>query len=284
VGQPEPYAIQHCRQFALVASLAAMVGCPVLVGWGLRADALTNLILNAIDALPTGGTITVRVRSTVDRTMVEVADTGVGMTDDVRQRCLEPFFTTKGERGTGLGLGMVHAAAIRHGGTLEIDSAPGAGTTMRLLLPPRAYGESVGQPGPPEQRTGGPLRILIVDDEPLIRQVITGFLNIDRHDVQAVGSGQEALALLLGGGTFDLIITDRAMPDMGGDELAATVKAMVPTVPVIMLTGFGDLMDVTGQRPEGVDLVVGKPITLAGLRAAVAAVVGEPSPSEPPPS
>jgi CheY-like chemotaxis protein len=197
-----------------------------------------------------------------------------------RRRCLEPFFTTTGEDGTGLGLGMVHAAVIRHLGILEIDSAPGAGTTMRLRSPLRAHGERAGQPGPPERRTGGLLRILVVDDEPLIRQVIAGFLNIDRHTVQAVGSGQEALALLLGGSTFDLVITDRAMPDMGGDELASTVKATAPGVPVIMLTGFGELMDATGQRPSGVDLVVGKPITLAGLRAAVAAVVGEPSPGE----
>src|SRR5205823_2922858 len=164
--------------------------------------------------------------------------------------------------GTGLGLGMVHAAVVHHDGTLEIDSTPGVGTTMRLLLPLRANGEPVGQPLPPEQRAGGLLRVLIVDDEPLIRQVISGFLHIDRHAVEAAGSGQEALALL-GTQTFDLVITDRAMPDMGGDELAATVKATAPTVPIIMLTGFGELMDVTGQRPAGVDLVVGKPITLA---------------------
>jgi PAS domain S-box-containing protein len=239
-------------------------------------EALTNLVLNAIDALPAGGTITLRAHSADGQAILEVADTGIGMTDEVRKRCLEPFFTTKGERGTGLGLGMVHAAVVHHEGTLEIDSTPGVGTTMRLLLPVRVNGEPVGQPVPPEQRAGGPLRVLVVDDEPLIRQVISGFLHIDRHAVKAAGSGQEALALL-GSETFDLVITDRAMPDMGGDELAVTVKASAPTVPVIMLTGFGELMDVTGQRPGGVDLVVGKPITLAGLRAAVAAVVGEPS-------
>jgi len=124
-----------------------------------------------------------------------------------------------------------------------------------------------------EERMDGPLRVLVVDDEPLIRQVVAGFLRIDKHTIEAVGSGAEALVLLRAQ-RFDLVITDRAMPDMGGDELAAAVKGLVPRVPVIMLTGFGELRAAAGQRPAGVDLVVGKPITLAGLRAAVAAAVG----------
>jgi signal transduction histidine kinase len=100
-------------------------------------EALTNLILNAVDALPAGGTVTLRTRTEGAHAVLEVADSGTGMTAEVRRRCLEPFFTTKGERGTGLGLGMVHGTVRRHEGTLEIDSAPGAGTTVRLRLPRR---------------------------------------------------------------------------------------------------------------------------------------------------
>jgi PAS domain S-box-containing protein len=241
-------------------------------------DALTNLMLNAADALQSGGTIALRARATANQVILEVSDTGVGMSDEVLRRCMEPFFTTKGERGTGLGLGMVHAVALRHNGTLEIESVLGVGTTMRLVLPMRAGGETVTPPQPAEPRAGGPLRVLVVDDEPLIRQVVSGFLRIDRHNVEAVGSGREALALLRTE-TFDLVITDRAMPDMGGDELATAVKRDAPNMPIIMLTGFGELMDVAGYRPAGVDLVVGKPVTLAGMRAAVASVTNPQPPA-----
>lgn len=231
-------------------------------------DALVNLILNAVDALPTGGAITLRTRHEGEHVIVEVADNGAGMSEEIRRRCLEPFFTTKGERGTGLGLGIVHETLQRHGGTIAIESAPGLGSTFRLRLPARLSPERVapGAVAPGEIRRS--LRVLLVDDEPMMRQAVAQFLRIDEHTVEVAGTGREA-APKLHGAPFDLVITDRAMPEMGGDELAALVKSLTPATPVLMLTGFGDLMEAAGERPPGVDLVLSKPTTLARLRAAI---------------
>jgi PAS domain S-box-containing protein len=246
-------------------------------------DALVNLILNAVDALPAGGTVTLRARADRDHrgqpgVLLEVSDNGTGMTDEVRRRCLEPFFTTKGAEGTGLGLSIVHGMLRRHGGTLEIESAVGRGTTMRFRFMARRGSESGDggmEPAAPARRS---LRILVVDDEPMMREVVVRFLALDDHVVELAGSGREALAHLQAGPPFDLIVTDRAMPEMGGDELASIVKVLSPSTPVLMLTGFADLMGGAGERPAGVDLVIGKPTTLARLRVAVAALTGQSAP------
>jgi PAS domain S-box-containing protein len=245
-------------------------------GAGEIRDALVNLIINAVDAMPSGGTITIRARSDHHEVIAEVTDTGLGMSDEVRGRCLEPFFTTKGERGTGLGLSIVHGTLQRHGGVLEIDSVAGRGTTMRIRLPAQPAVSPPSAPvAPPTARRA--LRVLVVDDEPMMRQVLSRFLAIDDHSVELAANGREALAKLETA-DFDLVITDRAMPDMGGDELAASVKAQSPSLPVIMLTGFGDLMLASNDLPEGVDLVVPKPTTLARLRLAVVTLVPDPEP------
>ncbi|MFN8634515.1 MAG: response regulator [Chloroflexota bacterium] len=247
-------------------------------------DALVNLILNAVDALPAGGTIALRARSQPNQdgqqeAIVEVTDNGVGMSDAVRRRCLEPFFTTKGDQGTGLGLSIVHGSLRRHGGSLEIDSAVGRGTTVRLRLPARRS-EEAAEPLPvPQPLAARPLRILVVDDEPMMRQVVSRFLALDDHRVELASGGHEALGLLQTSPAFDLVITDRAMPEMGGDELAVLVKVLTPGTPVLMLTGFADLMDGADRRPEGVDLVIAKPTTLARLRVAIATLLGDPRPS-----
>jgi CheY-like chemotaxis protein/anti-sigma regulatory factor (Ser/Thr protein kinase) len=246
-------------------------------------DALVNLILNAVDALPAGGTVVVRARTERDQrgqpgVLLEVADNGTGMTDEVRRRCLEPFFTTKGDQGTGLGLSIVHGMLRRQGGTLEIESAVGHGTTMRFRFAARRAAESASvsqQPDLPARRS---LRILVVDDEPMMREVIARFLTLDDHVVALAGNGREALAQFQAGPPFDLIIMDRAMPEMGGDELASIVKVLLPGTPVLMLTGFADLMGGPDEWPEGVDMVVGKPTTLAQLRVAVAELMSESMP------
>ena len=261
-------------------------------------DALVNLILNAADAMPAGGTITLRTRAEQGGSgqetgqgseggpdgeiVVEVVDNGTGMTDEVRRRCLEPFFTTKGDLGTGLGLSIVHGTLRRQGGLLEIDTLVGQGTTMRLRLPAQRVvrdGPTVPEPRPTAR---GLLRVLVVDDEPMMRQVVARFLELDEHTAEVAGSGREAMARLQTATPFDLVITDRAMPEMGGDELAAMVKVLTPSTPVMMLTGFADLMEAADQRPSGVDLVIGKPTTLARLRVAIATLVPEEGPDRDP--
>jgi CheY-like chemotaxis protein len=191
------------------------------------------------------------------------------MSDDVRLRCLEPFFSTKSEHGTGLGLGIVYGIVRRHGGRIEIDSEVGHGTTITVQLPIHKDEEAVVAPPVPQAPPRGSLKILVVEDEPLVREVISVYLNTDKHEVITAVNGVEGLEKY-NGGYFDIVITDRAMPQMNGDQLAMHIKKADPGKPVILLTGFGDLMQGAGEQPEGVDLVLSKPFTMSQLREAVA--------------
>ncbi len=201
-----------------------------------------------------------------------VTDTGAGMTEEVRRRCLEPFFTTKGEQGTGLGLAMAYGVIQRHRGAFDIESQPGRGTTFRIRLPARADRSTAARPTsattPPR-----PLRVLVVDDEPSMRQVMRECLVGDGHAVETATNGRQGLQRFESG-SFDVVVTDRAMPEMNGLELAAAIKRTAVRKPVvIMLSGFGDELDMAGDPPPGVDLVVGKPVTLEKLRQVLAVAV-----------
>ncbi len=251
---------------------------PVIGNAADLREVLTNLIFNAVDAMPQGGTITLRTRSDNARIILEVADTGTGMTEEVRSRCLEPFFTTKGERGTGLGLSMVYGILQRHQGVIDIQSKPGQGTKFILSLP-------VGVESQAPAKTDSdpcvlrPLRVLLVDDEELVRRILNEFLLGDEHIVETAANGREALDKFQRG-EFDVVILDRAMPDMSGDQVAQSIKKLRPATPIILLTGFGSMMQAAGEQPSGVDLVVGKPVTILGLREAVAKVVAKYSPTK----
>ncbi len=247
-------------------------------------EVLTNLIFNATDALPRGGTITLRARrETKGRKawgVLEVSDTGVGMTDEVRRRCLDPFFSTKGERGTGLGLAMVFGIVQRHNGVLEIDSRPGAGSTFRVRLPlhllPAATTTTTATAQPSLNGNGAnghhknghrALRVLVVDDEPQVRDTLAGYLQSDGHEFACVSDAREALAHFRdSAGDFDVIVTDQAMPGMSGEQFASAVKQLDATVPVILLTGFGCFLEAEEKRRCGVDVLASKPITLKKWR------------------
>ncbi|MFZ0497676.1 MAG: ATP-binding protein [Steroidobacteraceae bacterium] len=250
-------------------------------------DALTNLIFNAADAMADGGTLTVRTKNVMRRAKeaaetdaptemvcVEVLDTGVGMDPETRRRCLEPFFTTKGERGTGMGLAMVYGMVQRHRAELEIDSAPGEGTTVRLVFPaaPGADEGTIKQLalGLPVQ----PMRILIVDDDPLIIESLRETLRGDAHRVTAAEGGQAGIdtfeAARTNGEAFELVITDLGMPYVDGRRVAAAVKAASPNTPVVLLTGWGQRLMAENDVPPHVDRVLNKPPRLKELRAALA--------------
>jgi signal transduction histidine kinase/CheY-like chemotaxis protein len=243
-------------------------------------EGLTNLIFNAVDAMPQGGTITIRARvdprgegreGSAARAVLEVIDTGIGMDEETRRRCMEPFFTTKGLQGTGLGLPMVYGIVRRHDGTIDIDSEPGKGTKFTIRLPIRT--ESGTQSGSqPTQRIDRRLRVLVVEDEDRVREALIGYLAEDGHSVESATNGREGLQKFHAG-WFDLVVTDRAMPEMGGDELAVAVKQAARNTPVLMVTGFGDVMQAQGERPPGVDTVISKPVTISALRAAVVKVM-----------
>lgn len=234
-------------------------------------DVLTNVIFNAVDAMPEGGTL--RIATGLDDTktwvVVRVSDTGVGMTEEVRRRCLEPFFTTKGERGTGLGLAMAYGIIQRHGGSIDAESEPGKGSTFIIRLPVR-LAPTPALTEPEADTPSRPLRVLVVEDEAIPREVAVELLRGDGHTVETATNGRDALQKFQMG-WFDVILTDWAMPEMNGIELAYNIKRVAPEKPVIiMLTGFGEIT--TGDKPAEVDLVIGKPLTLMMLREALATV------------
>ncbi len=243
-------------------------------------EALTNLIFNAVDAMPEGGTLTVRTSvapgagSAAGKTVVlEVEDTGIGMDEETSRRCQEPFFTTKGERGTGLGLPMVYATAQRHNAELEIRSERGKGTATILRFPipaaiPASAPESgYRQPMPPQ------LRILIIDDDPLVVKCLRDTLETDGHTVHSANGGKEGIEAFEAGEEsrqrFAAVITDLGMP-YDGRRVAAAVKERSPNTPVVLLTGWGQRLVEDGGMPPFVDRVLSKPPKLHQLREALA--------------
>ena len=226
-------------------------------------EVLTNLIFNAVDALPDGGTITLRTATDGCRVILEVTDTGIGMPEKVRERCLEPFFTTKGVNGTGLGLSMVYGIVQRHSGSIDIKSEPGSGTTFTVSFP--SGGASSARRIASCPHTMRPLRVLVVDDEPALSRLLLEYLKSDLHTIEVASGGIDALEKFRSG-EFDLVITDRAMPGMSGDDLTAAIKAITPAQPVLMVTGFPDRAVAERSAP---DVVLPKPISLNSLRNAV---------------
>jgi nitrogen-specific signal transduction histidine kinase len=269
-------------------------------------EVLTNLIFNSVDAIvqkaagrsgrgqpATDGSSMLRsyrrrppspvdadgagdaARPPSEQVVLEIADNGAGMTEDVLKHCLEPFFSTKGEKGTGLGLSMVFGIVERHKGALDVQSAWGEGTTITISLP-------IGVPAaPPASRETPdletpcrPLHVLVVEDEGLERDLMTKYLHTGGHSVEVAASGREGLEKFQNG-TFDLVLTDLAMREMSGNQLASAIKAISPKTPVIMVTGFGDMMNASDEEPPDVDLVLSKPLGLAELRTAMAKVTAE---------
>jgi len=229
-------------------------------------EALTNLVFNAVDAMPNGGTITLRTQRNGDRVIFETNDTGTGMNEETRTRCLEPFFSTKAEQGTGLGLSMVFGIIQRHDGKLEIESEEGFGTTFRISFASQVelFQDNAGQALEPSRR----LRILVVDDEAVARDVVTKYLRADGHEVLNAINGADAVARF-GREDFDLLVTDQGMPGMTGVQLAVAVKQIKVGQPVILLTGFSDPTLARHELPTGVDLVLTKPIPQKALRLAL---------------
>jgi signal transduction histidine kinase len=232
-------------------------------------EILTNLIFNSVDAMPNGGAITVRTRRADKQVIFELVDTGIGMSEEVRVRCLEPFFSTKGDEGTGLGLSMVFGVIKRHEGELKIESEPGHGTTFRISFPSQVkIFDSAADIATGSTR---PLRVLVVDDEAVPRDVVSKYLCANGHDVVAVTAGAEALENFKES-AFDLVITDHAMPQMNGAQLAQLIKAERPAQPVLMLTGSDPALS-RDSISSMVDLMLPKPISQQELRTAIAKLV-----------
>lgn len=253
-------------------------------------EALTNLLFNALDAMPKGGEIKLTTRGIMvkggprgevkySHIVLEISDTGSGMDEKTRQRCLEPFFSTKSQRGgSGLGLAMVYGMMERHEGTIEIESEVDKGTTFRLVFPVR---------GCVRRRNGRsdtnafarPLRILCIDDEPLIRELLSDSLVLFKHQVVTVDGGQRGIDTFRqaasDGNPFEVVITDLGMPEMDGRQVANMIKTESPTTPVIMLTGWGTMMKEEGDVPTQIDGVLSKPPRVKELGDMLARVVAQ---------
>jgi PAS domain S-box-containing protein len=230
-------------------------------------ELMTNLIFNAVDALPTGGTIRLRVCAEDGQGIVEVADSGVGMSAEVQQRVFEPFFTTKGAGGTGLGLAMVFGIVEQHRGHIEVRSAPGNGATFRITLPlVEASVDHQPSPRPPAQmEPPSPLRVLVVDDEPMMTRAVVRMLKPSGHLVRVAASGEEALEKLAEQ-TYDVVVSDMGMgAGMNGWELADAVHEHWPSVRFMLATGWGAAIDPGEARRRGVEAVLSKPYRLDDL-------------------
>jgi PAS domain S-box-containing protein len=245
-------------------------------------EALINLVFNAVDAMPEGGKLTIRTRTAVtsantSHVDVEVTDSGIGMDDETRRRCLEPFFTTKGERGTGLGLAMVYGVTRRHNADIEMESAIGQGTTVRIRFPLVVSNVAEGQPAEPKAMPPR-LRILSVDDDPLLIKSLRDALEADGHAVVTANGGQEGIdafrAAEESDERFAVVITDLGMPYVDGRKVASAIKNDSPSTPVILLTGWGQRLVAEGDIPPHVDRVLNKPPKLKELRAALAELAG----------
>ena len=273
-------------------------GVPLVMGTAheLR-EVVVNLILNAVGAMPEGGDLHLDVRCAEEQgaavVVARITDTGTGMPERVLARIFEPLFTTKGDRGSGMGLAVAQGVIRKHSGSISAESEPGEGTTFTITLPAvDAYGggevhcgkpydlsHEIGQ-APAEDPMSGrgqaaeahPVRVLIVDDEAAVRSVLARLLRTRGYTVEVADSAAAALALLTEMSPPDVLFTDQCMPEMDGRALARAVRARHEGLPIVLLSGDTDL----GIEGEAIDVVLGKPFQLADLDAVIRQLTQKP--------
>jgi CheY-like chemotaxis protein len=241
---------------------------------------------NAADAMPDGGTLTFRTGTDGQRVCCHVADTGVGMSDEVRQRIFDPFFTTKGEKGPDFGLAGAYAIVDRHGGEITVESETGKGSTFTVWLPPTTESIQTApetRPAPPPA-SARPLaagaQILVIADSEEVREVLRDLLTRHGHAVVARADGNSGLAEL-GTWRFDLAMVDLSLPGVSGLEVAQQLKLRTPGTTVALMTGYFDRMRPDDVRAKGVDVILKKPFSLDQVQAIVDKIARErPSPSD----
>jgi signal transduction histidine kinase/ActR/RegA family two-component response regulator len=253
-------------------------------------EVLVNMVFNAIDAMPEGGTLTLSSRTEAESVLIKVVDTGVGMYPEVRSRIFDPFFTTKGKAGLGLGLAVSFGIIRRHGGTIEVESQYGSGTEFRITLPVAKIAEknvkqqiecvapvSTEIPSPLAEPSLErlPTRLLVVDDEDFVRDLLRDILEGENCDVTVAESGSEALALFREM-EFDGVFTDVGMPGMSGWELAREIRQTNKRIPIAVITGWGEAVGSHEQKAAGVDWVVAKPFTADRIVELVVAINQQP--------
>ncbi|OGK80003.1 MAG: hypothetical protein A2X52_04000 [Candidatus Rokubacteria bacterium GWC2_70_16] len=246
---------------------------------GPLREVLINLVLNAVDAMPHGGAIALRTWDSAHGVHCSVSDTGTGMSEEVRRRALEPFFTTKGSQGMGLGLSVIHGTIQRHGGELTLESGEGKGTVVTIRLPRRAAGAPVPAAGDAPPTPLPPHRVLLIDDQPEVRAGLADLLRADGHGVLEAGDGPEALARLEAGEEVDVVLTDLGMPGMTGRDVARAIRARWPGLRVGLVTGWTDEVETASAEHALLDFVLAKPIDRQALRLALASLPRGPAPA-----
>jgi signal transduction histidine kinase/ActR/RegA family two-component response regulator len=241
-------------------------------------EVLVNMVINAVDAMPQGGAITLAAERDGGQVVVTVADTGLGMSDEVRPRVFDPFFTTKGKAGMGLGLAVSYGIIRRHEGSVEVQSEVGRGTTFTIRLPAATEASPALDAGDepaeldeaPYLFGGKRARVLVVDDEQHVRELLADIVEAEGCEAVVCASGEEAEAAFEPG-LFDAVFTDLGMPGMGGWELAGRVRGRDARVPIAVITGWGEAVGADERQAQRVDWVVAKPFSMARI----AEIVGE---------
>lgn len=219
-----------------------------------------NLINNALDAMPQGGEIKITAVVDQDKIVINFSDTGIGITQEIKDRIFDPFFTTKGLRSTGLGMSVSYGIINRHCGSINVDGSEGRGTTFTITLPlakTRLRKESTRQ----TRKTSKKVSILVVEDERGIRELLCDLLICDGHEVMDACDGSQAIKLFRQK-NFDMVFTDLGMPGISGWQLAEEIKKIDKRIPVILVTGWEVLHKEAEIKKSGVDLVINKPFRM----------------------
>jgi PAS domain S-box-containing protein len=241
---------------------------PVLGNPAELREVLINLVVNAVDAVPSGGDIVIETGMEGESGWVSVTDTGGGMSAKSQRRVFDPFFTTKGPQSSGLGLSVSYGIVKRHRGEILIKSRPKKGATFTVLLPV-AQGESSTEQELPERESVRPASILVVDDEEAIRNNLSEILTLEGHRVVLASGGEEGIEMFKNG-DFDLVFTDLGMPEVSGWQLAKAVKELNPGTPVAIITGWGANLDRKKMRESGISFQISKPFRINQLLGIVA--------------
>jgi signal transduction histidine kinase/ActR/RegA family two-component response regulator len=222
-------------------------------------EVLTNIVFNSVDAMPKGGKLTISTQpQTEDWVEVRVSDTGIGMTDEVKKRVFDPFFTTKGVTNSGLGMSVSYGIIKRHGGEILIESEPGKGATLIIHLPTGYGEEETAVKEVPVSKESRRARILVIDDEESVRDILSRMLKTKGHRVVVAPNGEEGIERFKSD-AFDLVFTDLGMPKLSGWDVGKTIKGINPKTPVAMITGWGVELDREKLNESGIDLIISKP-------------------------
>lgn len=231
-------------------------------------EVFVNLIVNAVDAMPQGGRLSISCTKTEEHVRLLFKDTGTGMTEEVRARIFEPFYTTKGVHGTGLGLSVSYGIIERHHGRISAESEPGVGTTFEIALPFAAPTSQAAKTGESITRETASFSMLVIDDETFVRETLGEMLQVLSHKVVMAESGHKALQILATQ-SFDMIFTDLSMPEMDGWEVAREIRRRRLETPIVLVTGYGKGTTPPAGEENLINGVIGKPFDFTQIEETI---------------